>query len=83
VSCCACYRAQFYATVAVVVRISPPPVRAKVFPEFLSRKTLENGRADYGVDDGDDDVLIVVFVSVFSVVAGDGFTTVVFVSFFS
>ena len=58
-------------------------VQAKVFPEFLSRKTLQNRRADYGVDDGDDDVLIVVFVSVFSVVAGDGFTMVVLVSFLS
>jgi len=32
---------------------------------------------------GEDVVFIVVFVSVFSVVAGEGFTTVVFVSFFS
>ena len=44
---------------------------------------MQNRGADYGVDAGDDDVLIVVFVSVFSVVAGDGFTIVVFVSFFS
>ena len=44
---------------------------------------MQNRRANYGVDDGDDDVLIVVFVSVFSVVAGDGFTTVVLLSFFS
>jgi hypothetical protein len=67
----------------VALQILATLVQAKVFPEFLSRKTLQNGRADYGVDDGDDDVLIVVFVSVFSVVAGDGFTTVVLVSFFS
>ena len=67
----------------VALQILATLVQAKVFPAFLSRKTLQNGRADYGVDEGDDDVLIVVFVSVFSVVAGDGFTTVVLVSFFS
>jgi len=71
------------ATEMVALQILATLVQAKVFPEFLSRKTLQNGRADYGVDEGDDDVLIVVFVSVFSVVAGDGFTTVVLVSFFS
>ena len=53
-------------------------------PRVRSRKTPQNRRAaDYGVDAGDDEVLIVVFVSVLLVVAGDGFTIVVLLSFFS
>ena len=56
-------------------------VQAKSSP-IPSGKTLRNRSADYGVDAGDDDVLIVVFVSVL-LVAGDGFTIVVLVSFFS
>jgi hypothetical protein len=46
---------------------------------------LQNRCADYGVAEaaGEDVSLIVVFVSVLLVVAGEGFTTVVLVSFFS
>jgi hypothetical protein len=51
---------------------------------IASGKTSQNGVVDYGVADAaGEGTLIVVFVSVFSVVAGDGFTTVVLVSFFS
>jgi hypothetical protein len=58
---------------------------AKVFPEFHPGKTSLKTGADYGVGeaDGEDVVLVVVFVSVVRVVAGEGFTIVVFVSFFS
>ena len=51
---------------------------------MTSGKTSQNSAVDYGVADAaGEGTLIVVFVSVFSVVAGDGFTTVVLVSFFS
>jgi len=58
---------------------------AKVFPEFTQGKPRKNSFVDYGVAEaaGEDVVLIVVFVSVLFVVAGEGFTTVVLVSFFS
>jgi hypothetical protein len=49
-----------------------------------SQPYKQNSAVDYGVADAaGEGTLIVVFVSVFSVVAGDGFTTVVLVSFFS
>jgi len=49
------------------------------------REDLAKQLADYGVAEaaGEDVVLIVVFVSVLLSVAGEGFTTVVLVSFFS
>jgi hypothetical protein len=58
---------------------------AKVFPEVTQGRPRKKTSADYGVAeaDGEDVVLIVVFVSVVGVVAGEGFTMVVFVSFFS
>src|SRR5438874_13492743 len=59
-------------------------VYSKTLPRIPSRKTLRNRRVGYGVAEAaGEDVLIVVFVSVLFVVAGDGFTTVVLVSFFS
>ena len=57
---------------------------SKSLPRIASGKTSQNSAVDYGVADAaGEGTLIVVFVSVFSVVAGDGFTTVVLVSFFS
>jgi hypothetical protein len=58
---------------------------SKSLPRRPSGKTSQKTCADYGVAEaaGDDVVLIVVFVSVLFVVAGEGFTIVVFVSFFS
>jgi hypothetical protein len=45
---------------------------------------LQNSAGDYGVADASGEgTLIVVFVSVLFVVAGDGFTIVVLLSFFS
>lgn len=56
---------------------------SKSLPRTLRGRLCETDPPDYGVDDGDEDVLIVVFVSVLFVVAGDGFTIVVLLSFFS
>lgn len=58
---------------------------SKSLPGVHSGKTSQNSFVDYGVAEGagEDVVLIVVFVSVLLVVAGEGFTTVVLVSFFS
>ena len=58
---------------------------SKSLPRIHPGKTSLKTGADYGVGeaDGEDVVLIVVFVSVLFVVAGEGFTIVVFVSFFS
>ena len=58
---------------------------SKSLPGVHSGKTSQNSFADYGVAEaaGEDVVLIVVFVSVLLSVAGEGFTMVVFVSFFS
>ena len=58
---------------------------SKSLPGVHSGKTSQNSFADYGVAEaaGEDVVLIVVFVSVLLSVAGEGFTTVVLVSFFS
>jgi hypothetical protein len=55
---------------------------SKSLPRFSFEEDFPKQTADYGVAAGDD-VLIVVFVSVLFVVAGDGLTTVVLVSFFS
>ena len=61
------------------------PLYSKSLPGVHSGKTSQNSFADYGVAEaaGEDVVLIVVFVSVLLSVAGEGFTIVVFVSFFS
>jgi hypothetical protein len=59
------------------------PLYSKSLPRFSFEEDFAKQTADYGVDAGDDDVLIVVFVSVLFVVAGDGLTIVVLVSFFS
>jgi len=58
---------------------------SKSLPGVHSGKTSQNSFVDYGVAEaaGEDVVLIVVFVSVLLSVAGEGFTTVVLVSFFS
>jgi hypothetical protein len=58
---------------------------SKSLPGVHSGKTSPNSFVDYGVAEaaGEDVVLIVVFVSVLLSVAGEGFTTVVVVSFFS
>src|SRR2546423_11692342 len=58
---------------------------SKSLPGVHSGKTSQNSCADYGVAEaaGEDVVLIVVFVSGLLSVAGEGFTTVVLVSFFS
>jgi hypothetical protein len=58
---------------------------SKSLPGIHSGKTSQNSFVDYGVAEaaGEDVVLIVVFVSVLLSVAGEGFTTVVLVSFFS
>ena len=58
---------------------------SKSLPGVHSGKTSQNSFADYGVAEaaGEDVVSIVVFVSVLLSVAGEGFTTVVLVSFFS
>src|SRR5438094_9633881 len=58
---------------------------SKSLPRIHSGKTSQRTCLDYGVAEaaGEDVVLIVVFVSVLLSVAGEGFTTVVFVSFFS
>ena len=58
---------------------------SKSLPGVDSGKTSQNSFVDYGVAEaaGEDVVLIVVFVSVLLSVAGEGFTTVVLVSFFS
>ena len=60
-------------------------VQQKSSLKFPSGKTSQKTCADYGVAEaaGEDVVLIVVFVSVLLSVAGEGFTTVVLVSFFS
>jgi hypothetical protein len=69
---------------AVALQVSATSVQAKVFPEIASGKTSQDSAVDYGVADvAGEGTLIVVFVSVFSVVAGDGFTIVVLVSFLS
>jgi len=58
---------------------------SKSLPGVHSGKTSQNSFVNYGVAEaaGEDVVLIVVFVSVVLVVAGEGLTTVVLVSFFS
>ena len=58
---------------------------SKSLPGVHSGKTSQNSFVDYGVAEaaGEDVVSIVVFVSVLLSVAGEGFTTVVLVSFFS
>ena len=58
---------------------------SKSLPGVHSEKTSQNSFVDYGVAEaaGEDVVLSVVFVSVVLVVAGEGLTTVVLVSFFS
>ena len=58
---------------------------SKSLPGVHSGKTSQNSFVNYGVAEaaGEDVVLIVVFVSVLLSVAGEGFTTVVLVSFFS
>jgi hypothetical protein len=60
------------------------PVQQKSSPKTF-REDFAKTCANYGVAEGvgEEVVLMVVFVSVFSVVAGEGFTTVVLVSFFS
>ena len=69
------------ATGAIALQILAVHVQQKSSP-IVSGKTSQNSAVDYGVDAGED-VLIVVFVSVLFVVAGDGFTIVVLLSFFS
>src|SRR5260370_7928485 len=58
---------------------------SKSLPGVHSGKTSQNSFVDYGVAEaaGENVVLIVVFVSVLLSVAGEGFTTVVLVFFFS
>jgi hypothetical protein len=58
---------------------------SKSLPEFTQGRLRKTALFDYGVAEaaGEDVVLIVVFVSVLLSVAGEGFTTVVLVSFFS
>ena len=59
-------------------------ITVKVFPEFLQGRPFKTDRPAYGVADAaGEGALIVVFVSVLFSVAGDGFTIVVLVSFFS
>jgi hypothetical protein len=67
------------------VALQSPGLYSKSLPGVHSGKTSQNSFADYGVAEaaGEDVVLIVVFVSVLLSVAGEGFTTVVLVSFFS
>ena len=69
------------ATATVALQITTGGT-SKSLPRFFFEEDPAKQTAYYGVDAGDD-VLIVVFVSVLFVVAGDGFTIVVLVSFFS
>ena len=62
----------------------PKSRTSKSLPRITSGKTSQNSAVDYGVADASGEgTLIVVFVSVLFVVAGDGFTIVVLLSFFS
>jgi hypothetical protein len=64
----------------------PKSRTSKSLPRITSGKTSQNSAVDYGVADASGEgTLIIVFVSVsvLFVVAGDGFTIVVLLSFFS
>ena len=67
------------------VGLQSPGLYSKSLPEFAQGRLRKTALFDYGVAEaaGEDVVLIVVFVSVLLSVAGEGFTTVVLVSFFS
>jgi hypothetical protein len=67
------------------VALQSPGLYSESLPEFTQGRLRKTALFDYGVAEaaGEDVVLIVVFVSVLLSVAGEGFTTVVLVSFFS
>src|SRR5438552_3432393 len=65
---------------------SGPTRTSKSLPQIASGKTSQNSAVDYGVADAAGEgtlIVVLVSVSVLFVVVGDGFTTVVLVSFFS
>ena len=68
------------------LQVLAPPRTSKSLPQIASGKTSQNSAVDYGVADAAGEgtlIVVLVSVSVLFVVVGDGFTTVVLVSFFS